>query len=137
MSPRAAQCHCGSVRLRCEGEPAKVSMCCCVECQRRTGSAFSVAVFFGRDQVSVEGETRAYTRGSASGFDVTFHFCPTCGSNLYWLPERMPERIGVAIGAFGDPDFPGPEQVVWARDRMAWAPLPEGVPCFAENPVRG
>ncbi len=134
MSPRLARCHCGDVQLRCEGEPRKVSMCHCLDCQRRSGSPFSVAVFFAREQVEIIGETRAFTRPSASGFSVTFRFCPTCGSNVCWLPERMPHLIGVAIGAFGDPAFAAPEQAVWTKDRHAWLDLPEGLPCFEENP---
>lgn len=134
MSPRLARCHCGEVQLRCAGEPAKVSMCHCLDCQRRSGSPFSVAVFFTRDQVEILGETRAYTRPSASGSPVTFRFCPTCGSNLCWLPERMPHLIGVAIGSFGDPHFTAPQQAVWTKDRHGWLPLPEGLPCFDENP---
>ncbi|HWU14258.1 MAG TPA: GFA family protein [Caulobacter sp.] len=134
MSSRRASCHCHGVRLTCVGDPRKVSMCCCVDCQRRTGSAFSVAVFFSNEQVTVDGKTQTYARPSASGFAVTFHFCPACGSNLFWRPQRMPDRIGIAIGAFADPDFPGPQQVVWTKDRQTWLDLPAHLPCFAQNP---
>src|SRR3546814_5793244 len=34
---RDASCHCGKLILRCRGEPAKVSLCHCMDCQRRTG----------------------------------------------------------------------------------------------------
>lgn len=129
-----AQCHCGKVTIGCEGEPIKVSMCCCIDCQRRTGSAFSAAVFFKREQVSIKGDTRTYTRPSASNFAVTFHFCPACGSNLFWLPDRLPDRIGVAIGAFADPSFKRPDQVVWTESRPIWLDLPKGVPCYEKNP---
>jgi len=135
MAPRIAHCHCGALRLRCEGAPRKVSLCCCVQCQRRTGSAYSVAVFYGRDQVHVEaGATATFERPSASGSPVAFHFCPSCGSNVYWLPARMPELIGVAVGAFAEPDFPPPEQAVWTREKPYWAPLPDGLPCFEQSP---
>ena len=126
MTTRTASCHCGDMELRCEGEPSKVSMCHCPDCQRRTGSAFSVAVFYERAQVSIaRGETRTFERPSASGFPVTFHFCVRCGSNLYWEPARMPDRVGVALGAFADPAFPAPEQSVWTKDKHAWLTLPE------------
>ena len=59
-------------------------MCHCLECQRRTGSAFSVAVFYERGRVRVErGVSAVFERGSASGFPVSFHFCGRCGSNVY------------------------------------------------------
>jgi hypothetical protein len=31
-----------------------------------------------------------------------FHFCPSCGSTVYWEPARKPDMIGVAVGAFAD-----------------------------------
>jgi hypothetical protein len=87
-------------------------MCHCLECQRRTGSAFSVAVFYERSSVRVaRGTSDVFERGSASGFPVRFHFCGRCGSNVYWEPARLPDLVGVAVGAFGDASFPQPEQV--------------------------
>ena len=127
---RTASCQCGALEVACEGEPARVSMCHCLDCQRRTGSAFSVAVFYARANITVEGPTRTFTRGSASGFDVTFRFCPACGSNLFWEPARMPDRIGVALGCFADPDLPPPEQSVWTKDKHRWVTLPADTPKF-------
>ncbi|MDQ0462826.1 hypothetical protein QO010_000574 [Caulobacter ginsengisoli] len=131
---RAAACHCGQLSLTCEGEPRKISQCHCSDCQRRTGSVFSIAAFFDRAAVTVSGEAGAFTRDSGSGHPVTFRFCPKCGSNLWWEPARMPDRIGVAVGAFADPGFPPPEQSVWNQDRHAWVALREGVPAFEQNP---
>jgi hypothetical protein len=135
MTSRTAGCHCGQLRLSCEGDPKKISMCHCLDCQRRTGSAFSVAVFYERGQVQVEsGSSSRFERPSASGFPVTFHFCGHCGSNVYWEPARLPELIGVAIGAFADPAFPCPEQSVWTKDKHGWFDLPEGMARFEVNP---
>lgn len=134
---RLATCHCGQLQLRCTGEPAKISLCHCLDCQRRTGSLFSVAVFFARAEVTLAaGVAKMFRRSSASGFDVAFHFCPECGSSLWWEPDRLPDRIGVAVGAFADPDFPMPEQAVWSQDRHAWLTLPDGIAGHAQNPVK-
>lgn len=82
---RTARCNCGQLELHCNGEPQRVSMCHCLDCQRRTGSIFSVAVFYGRSKVRVvHGATRRFERQSASGFPVKFHFCSECGSNVFW-----------------------------------------------------
>ena len=134
---RHAACHCGRLQLRCVGEPSKISLCHCLDCQRRTGSTFSVAVFFPRSQVALTaGLAKTFRRPSASGFDVTFHFCPECGSSLWWEPERLPDRIGVAAGAFADPDFPMPEQAVWSQDRHRWIELPTGITAHDRNPAK-
>ncbi len=135
MTERAATCHCRALRLACAGEPYKVSMCHCIDCQRRTGSAFSVAAFYPREAVRIEGATHSFERDSASGNRVRFHFCPDCGSNLFWESARMPHLIGVALGGFEDPGFPAPEQAVWARDRHAWVAVQGDIPHFEENPT--
>ena len=135
MATRSARCHCGALVLECEGEPRKVSMCHCLECQRRTGSAFSVAAFYERERVKLtHGTPRSYARDSASGFPIVFHFCPDCGSNVWWEPERLPGIIGVALGAFADPAFAAPEQAVFMRDKHHWIELPHEMAVFERNP---
>ena len=122
MTQRIAACACGQVRVACQGEPLKVSLCHCRECQRRSGGPFGVAAFFPSEAVAVTGETQAFRRASDSGFDVVFHFCPRCGSTLWWQAQRMPDRIAVASGAFADPDFPAPTQAVYREHRHVWLP---------------
>lgn len=101
-------------------------MCHCFECQRRTGSLFSIAAFYERTRVAIErGTSKLYVRDSATGFPVTFHFCPECGANVYWQPGRLPELYGIAVGAFADPAFPRPQQSVWTRDKHLWIHLPD------------
>jgi hypothetical protein len=128
---RIAKCHCGDLQLICRGEPRKVSMCHCFDCQRRTGSAFSVAVFYLRAEVSVTGAApERFERNSASGHPVEFHFCRRCGSNVFWIASRMPDLIGVALGAFADPNFSAPVQSVWTKDKHHWIKLPDTLTQF-------
>ena len=41
MTTRRAACSCGQLHLTIEGEPSRISMCHCLECQRRTGAVIS------------------------------------------------------------------------------------------------
>ena len=120
MKTRTAACACGQLWIACRGEPEKVSLCHCLACQRRTGSAFGIAAFFPREAVDAEGRASRYTRSSHSGYAVTFHFCPACGTTVFWEPERKPAAIAVAVGAFADPSFPAPTQSVWRERRHPW-----------------
>ena len=126
MIQRTATCVCGQVRVTCAGEPMKVSLCHCRDCQRRSGGPFGIAAFYPREQVQASGDTREFRRPSDSGFDVVFRFCPACGSTVWWEALRLPDRVAVAIGAFADPDFPAPTQAVYREHRHAW--LPEDLP---------
>lgn len=83
----------------------------------------------------VRGQAKVFRRDSASGYDVSFHFCGDCGSTLWWEPDRLPDRIGVAVGAFADRDFPMPQQAVWAQDQHHWLQLPTAIISHAQNPI--
>jgi len=104
-------------------------MCHCLDCQRRTGSLFGIAAFFDREVVSVvAGVSKTFTRDSSYvGSLVTFHFCPECGSTVFWERESVPGLIGVAVGSFADPSFPQPDQSVWMAHKHPWLSLPDGM----------
>ena len=108
MTTRHAACSCGQLHLTIEGEPSRISMCHCLECQRRTGAVISNQARFRRDQVTFAGQATTWMRTAESGNALTFHFCPTCGSTVYWEGEGFPGYVAVAIGNFADPNFPAP-----------------------------
>jgi hypothetical protein len=85
---RIAACDCGRLRATCEGEPVRVSVCHCLECQKRTGSVFGVSARYPKEKVKAEGPSRQYTRIADSGFKVTFDFCPSCGTTVHWHRGR-------------------------------------------------
>lgn len=132
---RRASCACGQLSIRLGGDPLRVSSCCCQQCQRRTGGFYGVTAFFDRGQVlATEGEASEFRRTGDSGGAITFHFCPRCGSNVWWDPEARPTLISVAGGAFADRDFPPPERMVWTQHRHPWVRTPEGLAEFEGNP---
>lgn len=124
MTTRHAACSCGQLHLATEGEPIRISICHCLACQRRTGSAFGVQARFPRDQVRFEGRSTQYVRTADSGNRITFHFCPDCGSTVYYQLEQVPDAIAVPVGAFADPAFPAPTISVYEARRHAWAGIP-------------
>jgi hypothetical protein len=84
---------------------------------------------FARAQVNkIEGNATQYVRVADSGNPITFHFCPICGSTVYWELASQPDLIAVAVGAFADPDFPPPTISVWEKRRHAWAELSDKIP---------
>src|SRR5438876_2844427 len=107
MATRRASCSCGQLTVEVEGDPVRVSMCHCLACQRRTGSAFGLQARWPKHRVDVSGRYTEYIRVSDEGAERTFRFCPDCGSTVFWTSEDyFPDRIAVAVGAFADPSFP-------------------------------
>jgi hypothetical protein len=135
MIEREATCACGQLRIRLAGDPTLVSSCHCLACQRRTGGLFGSTSYFRRDQVvSIEGERRAFRRQGDSGRWLTFQFCPTCGSSVFWESEASPDMVSVAVGAFADPTFPPPVRTVWTTSKHDWFAFPGSLPHHPGNP---
>jgi hypothetical protein len=120
MTTRHASCSCGQLRLTCTGEPARVSICHCLDCQKRTGSVFAAQARFGATQVTMEGRSNSWSRRGDEGGRATFHFCPECASTVYWVPDAAPDAVYVATGAFADPAFPAPRVSVYEERRHPW-----------------
>lgn len=121
MTSRVASCSCGQLRVTCEGEPVRISICHCLECQKRTGSVFATQARFPREAVAIEGRTTQWARVGDSGGSATFHSCPVCASTVYWEARDAPEIIYVAVGMFADPSFPPPRISVYEERRHPWA----------------
>lgn len=136
MSERVARCLCGRLTATVTGEPGMVVMCNCNSCQRRSGSQFGSGAFFERGNVVLAGEYRSFTRPADSGKTLTNHFCPNCGSNIAWEAEIRPGWIGIAVGAFGDPDFPAPTVVLYDDNRHRWIAPPAGARIVPPGPMR-
>lgn len=123
---RTAQCVCGQLSVTVEGEPARVNLCNCQTCQRRTGSAFQLGAFFDKGQVkSMDGEAKTYTRTAESGRKIDMHFCPTCGVTVYFHAEVRPSLVAVPVGCFADSSFPAPGYALWTEHKHHWLTLPE------------
>jgi hypothetical protein len=125
MVIRHARCNCGQLNLTIEGQPSRIAMCHCLECQRRTGAVTSNQARFRMDQV---GKTSNWTMTAESENTMTYHFCPTCGSTVFWENDGFPGHVSIAIGNFADPTFPAPTVAVWEETRHPWLNLPEGTP---------
>src|SRR3954453_11796679 len=126
---REAMCQCGRLRVVTTGEPSAVSICHCLACQRRTGSAFAVLADFKPGQVEVTGRYRDFTRISdeANRREHVFHFCPECGSQVFQSEPDDPDVIVVSVGSFADPSFPPPTASAYEARRHPWVGLPASV----------
>jgi hypothetical protein len=122
---RDATCHCGQLNLVTHGEPFAVSICHCLACQRRTGSAFGMQAGFRTEQVRVTGRYREFSRVSdeADRKEHVFHFCPDCGSQVFYTEPSEPDLVVVSVGSFADPSFPPPTESGYDSRRHLWLGL--------------
>ena len=87
-------CHCGTIRVVIDGEPADASECNCSIC-RRTGALWTYCL---PSQVEVTGLGAGYVQGDAT---LTLWHCATCGVITHWTPrDPTYNRMGINLRLF-------------------------------------
>lgn len=128
MTTRTASCRCGQLRATAAGEPVRVSVCHCLDCKKRSGSAFAVQARWPIDRVRIEGRSKTFVNTADSGNRITFHFCPDCGSDVHYeidgrFDAKFDGLIAIPLGAFDDPYFASPGFSVWEERKNDWVEI--------------
>jgi hypothetical protein len=128
MTARTASCRCGQLRATVTGEPVRVSVCHCLNCKKRSGSAFAVQARWPSAQVQIEGESNTFVKVADSGNRAIFHFCPECGSDVYYtidgkFDDKFNDLVAIPVGAFDDPYFLTPAFSVWENRKHDWVEI--------------
>ena len=129
MTPHAASCRCGQLTATATGEPVRISVCHCLNCQKRSGSAFAAQVRYPATQVTIAGQSKTFTATGDNGA-AHFHFCPDCGSTVSFTNDSVPDTIAIALGAFDDPYFVSPTVSVWEERQHEWVEIAGDVEHF-------
>jgi hypothetical protein len=84
---------------------------------------------FQARQVRVTGRYRDFSRVSdeADRKEHVFHFCPDCGSQVFYTEPSEPDLVVVAVGSFADPSFPAPMESGYDSRRHSWLTPPESI----------
>jgi hypothetical protein len=81
---------------------------------------FAVVAFYKTEHVRAVGPSKIYVRDGQEGRKVRMHFCPTCGTTVFWEADVRPDGIGVAVGAFHDANFLPPRLSIWEESKHGW-----------------
>lgn len=126
MTTRTASCRCGQLRAIVTGAPVRVSVCHCLNCKKRSGSAFAVQARWPADRAKIEGRSKSWVAISDNGKKGMFHFCPDCGSDVHYEIEAMPDVVAIPLGAFDDPFAFSPAFSVWENRKHDWVEISGG-----------
>ena len=118
-----ASCRCGQLRASVTGEPVRVSVCHCLNCKKRSGSAFAAQARWPDEQVVIEGRSKTFEKIGDSGKRAIFHFCPDCGSEVHYEIEALPGLTAIPLGAFDDPFFLTPTFSVYENRKHDWVEI--------------
>ncbi len=128
-------CLCGAVRYEVRNKPMRTGVCHCTACQKRTGSAFGIGVYFKQEDVEiVRGTLKSYEfRSDESGRWLKNQFCLECGTTVTWTLELLPGARAVAGGTLDDPNWLKVERHGWMRSAHPWFTPPAGVEIFQHS----
>jgi hypothetical protein len=125
------QCHCGAVRYEMPADTIHKALCHCSDCRRHAGAPVVAWGLVERNQLRVDGKTKEY----ASSERGRRHFCPECGTSLFYTNEAVfPGKIDVQIATLDDPAAITPDIQVQAAERIGWMERLGEIPTFERYP---
>ena len=127
-------CRCGAVRYTIELDRLPpVYACHCHQCQRWTGSAFSLQALLPEALLSVDGPVAVYERKTEDRTS-TQRVCATCHSRIYNTNTRRPGLAVVRAGTLDRSEELACVGHIFTGTRQRWFDLPEDVPSWPEAP---
>ena len=127
---------CGRVTYRATGSPVgPVVVCHCVDCQRQTGSAYTIVVGVPADRLVLSGETLAEyaTVGEDHGRPTVRSYCSGCGSPI--VTHGAYDGLAfLKVGTLDDPSWATPEVEIWRRSAQPWTPAFAHTRVFERDP---
>ncbi len=130
-------CHCGEVRYSCTKEPELTFYCHCQDCQRTTGSPFSMELMIESNCFEVAGDLQAYVVTGDSGKPVARWSCARCASGIYLEGEADPGYIFLKVGSLDDAGWVNPEMHIYTCAKQPWIEIHDGLPQYERAPDSG
>jgi hypothetical protein len=127
-------CLCGKVRYSANAEPVFVGVCHCRDCQKFSGSAFSVVVALPKIALSVQGKVNTFQKPGDTGKMTERRFCPECGSPVVEEVAAMPDIVMVGAGTLDDASWVKPGMQIYCDSAQPWVELRGGIQSFAKMP---
>ena len=118
-SPLLGGCLCGQVRYVIANDPLHVAICHCRNCQKNTGSAFSVNAMFHEADVELTGDLATFEDQGDSGHSVQRLFCPSCGTPIRSMALQTRGMFVLKAGTLDEPARLTPTDEIYCASRIA------------------
>ena len=138
MSKMEGSCLCGSMKYSVDAEPVMSAACHCTQCQKQTGTAYSVILGVPADAVTISGDSlKTFEDTGTSGLPVHRKFCGNCGSPLFTDVKAFEGLLFIKAGALDNTDGVSVGAEIWCDSKKDYATLDEQLPKFPGNPPAG
>jgi hypothetical protein len=114
-------CHCGAIAYEAEVDPARVTVCHCIDCQKLSGAAFRASVPARvEDFRLLKGTPKTYVKTAESGNRRAQVFCADCSSPLYSADATGAKVYMLRIGVMAERASLTPQREIWCESALPW-----------------
>jgi hypothetical protein len=138
MGKLDGHCLCGEISYECDAEPIVTAVCHCADCQRQTGTAFSIVVGVPRAELHINGTPKVFeTMGSDRNAPAYRSFCGNCGSPIISILADADDVAWIKAGTLRDTSWLQPQLEAWTASSQPWVRSTEHaeLPSFPRSPV--
>ena len=129
------QCHCGQIAYTAEVDPAKVTLCHCVDCQILSGGPYIATVAANTSTFKVTyGEIHHYVKTAESGRKRLHGLCTNCGTRLYAASVDEPRAYSLRTGPLKQRNDLKPSRRIWCDSAQSWSVNLTGIEAVAKQP---
>lgn len=117
--PLTGGCHCGALRYQLSAAPLMIYNCHCTNCQKITGSAFTVAATVPEAALAfVTGAPARFEWKADSGALRFGWFCASCGGRIANGQSPSNGVLSLRSGTFDDTSWVEPVGDIWTKSAM-------------------
>lgn len=125
-------CHCGAIRYEAQGEAVTHALCHCTDCRRHAGAPVVGWSMYPEAALKV---TKGAPRVYASSEHGRRHFCPDCGTGLFYVNEAiLPGIVDIQSATCDDPSAVVPQIHIQTAERLSWMTRLHELPEFERYP---
>lgn len=125
-------CHCGAIRYRVEGEAIVHALCHCSDCRRSAGAPMVGWTMYPATALTVTQGRPKLRHSSEHG---RRHFCPDCGTGLFYFNEQiLPGLVDIQSATYDEPEAVPPQAHIQVAERLGWMKTAHELPAFDRYP---
>ncbi|MEW6270840.1 MAG: GFA family protein [Thermodesulfobacteriota bacterium] len=126
-------CLCSAVAYEVAAPLEGMHHCHCGRCRKQHGAAFAT---YARAPRAAFRFTRGadLVRSFRSSEQVARTFCGTCGANLQFVHDAVPDALWIAVASLDDDPGLRPEAHIFAASSAPWHEITDGLPRHDEYP---